>query len=718
MTDRQDGAAVVAGQNPPHAPAVDSSVSQMFSASHVPEASPTPPAASAEPRSAGRRRKVHVGHFAFMRALVQGIEPKLAWEHYLRSEGQSHDIRLVRSTIGWIRDEFVAAARREDRHGTARLVRLDAARLPDPPEKVPSLEAFAEDAGLEDSSQAEQIEAFEARYGRAVQRLARRGRLIARQLEALRWLEGLIAQTPQAGDSVVSWLNPALAEHLEQARIFTLAQLVDRINGIGRLWHQSIKAMGVGKAALVIGWLGEHEQSIGMAVGRHVGRARTQLLKSELAAVVAPASDIRPLEKLIVPAEFDGSAGLYRRPQAQCLLKATNDHQAILAWLRSKHGLTPDQMATLKAGRRHRDLGVELGLDWLDALSHTQRAYRKEAERFLLWAIVHKRKALSSMTNEDCTEYREFLADPQPRSTWCGPRARERWSPLWRPFEGPLSPTAQRQALSILKNLYGFLVDQNYLMGNPWSAVGIPRNAGPKLNAGRSLTRAQWGFAQQQLELMGNTSAQRRLKFGLHLLYATGLRLSEIVAARVEDLVWVEYAADAADEQAIEGWMLRVIGKGQKEREVPVPIEVVSMLAGYLEDRGLDRDPEYIGNRGAHLLGKSTDASERAPGLLGGREVDAWEGLAATTLYRQVKCFFGECADVLRGQGDVKGAERFARASTHWMRHSHASHAIAAGMPIEIAQQNLGHASLATTTVYVTTEAKRRMRAVEKRWKR
>ena len=142
------------------------------------------------------------------------------------------------------------------------------------------------------------------------------------------------------------------------------------------------------------------------------------------------------------------------------------------------------------------------------------------------------------------------------------------------------------------------------------------------------------------------------------------------------------------------------------------------MLAGYLEDRGLDRDPEYIGNRGAHLLGKSTDASERAPGLLGGREVDAWEGLAATTLYRQVKCFFGECADVLRGQGDVKGAERFARASTHWMRHSHASHAIAAGMPIEIAQQNLGHASLATTTVYVTTEAKRRMRAVEKFWKR
>ena len=45
-----------------------------------------------------------------------------------------------------------------------------------------------------------------------------------------------------------------------------------------------------------------------------------------------------------------------------------------------------------------------------------------------------------------------------------------------------------------------------------------------------------------------------------------------------------------------------------------------------------------------------------------------------------------------------------------------ASLAIAGGMPIEVAQQNLGHASLATTTVYVKTEEKRRMKAVKKFW--
>ena len=315
------------------------------------------------------------------------------------------------------------------------------------------------------------------------------------------------------------------------------------------------------------------------------------------------------------------------------------------------------------------------------------------AERFLLWAIVQKGKALSSMTNEDCIEYRDFLADPQPRGRWCGARSRERWSPLWRPFAGALAPSAQRQAISILKNLYGFLVDQNYLMGNPWSAMGVPRGGGVKVNAGRSLTRAQWGFVQQQLELMGafkaRTSAQQRLAFALDLLYATGLRLSELVAAKVDDLIWVEYAADAADEQPLEGWLLRVVGKGRKVREVPVPNEVVATLAAYLEARGLDPDPQYIGNRTAHLLGKATDVAQRAPALMGGRVIDAYEGVAATTLYRQLKAFFGECAQVLRQRGDVKGAERFDQASTHWLRHSHASHAIAAGMPIEIAQQNL-----------------------------
>ena len=688
------------------------------------------PSRSATPVSAARQRKLHVGHVAFMRSVVQGLDPRESWERYFRVEGEATDQRTVRATIAWIRDEFAAAAKREDRFGTARLVRIDATRIADPAfetlVELPSLEAFAEAHGLEDERQADQIAAYEAAYepnhGRATQRLRRRSRLIARQLEALRWLESLVAQAPKAGDSVAAWLNPTLASHLEAADIFTLAQLVERINGVGRRWYAGIKAMGEGKALRIVEWLQDvanaHQASTLLQIGRHVAMPRSQLYAHELQAVVAPATAIRPLEKFIVPAELDGTCGLYRRPQVQCLLKATNDYQAILAWLRSKHGLTPEQKAHLKARRRQRDTGVEQGMDWLQALSNTQRAYRKEAERFLLWAITHKGKALSSMSNEDCIEYRDFLADPQPRSRWCGDRGRERWSPLWRPFEGPLSSSAQRHTVTILKNLYGFLVDQNYLMGNPWSAVGVPRTSGPKVNAGRSFSLAHWQFIEGQLKMLLATSANQRLIFGLHLLYATGLRLSEVVAATVDDLQWVEYPADASDDEAMEGWLLRVIGKGQKEREVPLPADVVGELARYLVSRGLDADPEDIGNQGACLLGKASDAAERAPGLSTGHGIDPRQGIAATTFYDQIKRFFEDCAGVLRGQGDAKGAERFAKASTHWMRHSHASHAIASGMPIEIAQQNLGHASLATTTVYVTTEKRRRMKAVEAFWRR
>jgi hypothetical protein len=134
-------------------------------------------------------------------------------------------------------------------------VRIDATRIADPSLELPSLEAFAEAHGLEDERQADQIAAYEAEYGRATQRLRRRARLIARQLEALRWLESLVAQSPKAGDSVAAWLNPTLASHLEAADIFTLAQLVERINGVGRRWHAGIKAMGEGKALRIVEWL-------------------------------------------------------------------------------------------------------------------------------------------------------------------------------------------------------------------------------------------------------------------------------------------------------------------------------------------------------------------------------------------------------------------------------------------------------------------------------
>lgn len=77
----------------------------------------------------------------------------------------------MRATIAWIRDEFALAAKRQDRYGTARLVRIAATRIADPSLELPSLEAFAEAHCLEDERQPGR---FPARQGQRRRRASAR----------------------------------------------------------------------------------------------------------------------------------------------------------------------------------------------------------------------------------------------------------------------------------------------------------------------------------------------------------------------------------------------------------------------------------------------------------------------------------------------------------------------------------------------------------------
>jgi site-specific recombinase XerD len=56
---------------------------------------------------------------------------------------------------------------------------------------------------------------------------------------------------------------------------------------------------------------------------------------------------------------------------------------------------------------------------------------------------------------------------------------------------------------------------------------------------------------------------------------------------------------------------------------------------------------------------------------------------------------------------DPAGATRFAAASAHRLRHMHGSHAVVAGVDLKVVQENLGHASVATTTHYTSSEERR-----------
>jgi integrase len=130
----------------------------------------------------------------------------------------------------------------------------------------------------------------------------------------------------------------------------------------------------------------------------------------------------------------------------------------------------------------------------------------------------------------------------------------------------------------------------------------------------------------------------------------------------------------------------------------------------YLAFRGLVGGVIDPSNRDAYLIGKIDH-----PALRGQPDYEAKEGISVGTLAAQLKQFFFEAGKSLAKEHPQSG-KRLQQASTHWLRHTHGSHAVASGTPIEIVQNNLGHANLATTTIYVTTEHKRRHAAMQAFW--
>jgi site-specific recombinase XerD len=665
-------------------------------------------------------RKLHIGHIAFMRAVVQGLDTKASWNRYLRVEGEHDDIRNVRKTIQWIRDEFAAAAHRHKRPGTARLVQIDVSRIQAATLNIPSLEEFAEEYGLSEFSETEQLEHYQARYGSANRNQSRRTRLIAKQLEALLWLENLVAQVPQSQDAVRMWLNPDLARHLERAGIFTLSELAQRINGIGRRWCAGIKGIGLKKGERIVEWMRVHESGIGLVLGAHIVNKRSVLTRTELDAVVPKATSVVPLEKLLIPPELNGRDGTYRAPLPLCKIPAQNDVEAILYWLQSKAELAKQEQSLARNDKQVDDHASTLdmipALERLQNLTHTQRAYLKEAERFLLWAIIQRKKALSSMEWEDCKAYGEFMANPVPQHLWCGRRGREKWSPLWRPFEGPLSASAQRHAIVILKNLYKFLVDQGYLLMNPWAKLRPSKGQQPRAPHERSFTEAQWQFILEQLKTEPETSANLRLRFALEMLYAAGLRLSELVQAKVDNIQWISHRRADDMEQVVEGWQLNVKHK-KGTRAVPIPPSLIALLSSYLASRGLQAEPTHEENSGAFILGKCMDIDLVAPwNIWAQQKIDPKAGISASALYTQLKTFFKKCG-AAQAATDSIAAKQFAGASTYWLRHTHGMHMAAAGLPIEVVQQNLGHASLHTTRIYAKNDTAHGMETMRKLWK-
>jgi integrase/recombinase XerD len=154
----------------------------------------------------------------------------------------------------------------------------------------------------------------------------------------------------------------------------------------------------------------------------------------------------------------------------------------------------------------------------------------------------------------------------------------------------------------------------------------------------------------------------------LELLYACGLRVSEVTELRLEQV-------------DLESGCVRVVGKGSKERVVPLGRHAAHALTAYLE-----------GERVALTRGRSSPAVFVRPGGLPLSRQSVWK--------------------IVKRRARAAGVA--APTSPHTLRHSFATHLLAGGADLRIVQALLGHSDVATTQVYTHVEAGR-LRAIHRR---
>ncbi len=212
-----------------------------------------------------------------------------------------------------------------------------------------------------------------------------------------------------------------------------------------------------------------------------------------------------------------------------------------------------------------------------------------------------------------------------------------------------LTPRSIQRALAALRTYFRFLAEERLIASNPALLVPHPQ---VERRLPPSVTVDDIGTL---LDTFPDTPAGRRDRAILELLYGAGLRVGELVAIDLDDL-------------ELNRRLVRVRGKGRKERIVPFGHKAAEALAAYLPERARWRRkaasreaPLFVNQRGTRL----TDRSVR-------RILNA----------------------------AVNRTAHLHNLHPHSLRHAFATHLLEAGMDLRAIQELLGHASLATTQIY------------------
>lgn len=324
--------------------------------------------------------------------------------------------------------------------------------------------------------------------------------------------------------------------------------------------------------------------------------------------------------------------------------------------------------------------------------SLTYQCYMKELERLVLWCTYIQKVSISDLSHSDLNAYQQFLADPQPRSLWCGNKRAKclkngEINPDWRAFSSPLSPVSIKKTMSILECFFNYLVQTQYLKGNPLSVNKRRKKRTHTQTIERWLEKTEINavldaLSDYQAENPTDSFSAIRAKYIVHTLFYTGLRLSELCEHTMGHFKLI-------DNQ----WYLKVVGKGEKPRNIVIIDEYLDALMAFR--KAIDCPSALPAFEDPMPLIPANDL--KTPIL--NRRIDQ---ILNWTFELGAKRFLS----LAEKEPDLAleyqhRASKLQKASAHWLRHSYGTYLVKSGCPIEKVKTLMGHADITTTMIYV-----------------
>lgn len=347
----------------------------------------------------------------------------------------------------------------------------------------------------------------------------------------------------------------------------------------------------------------------------------------------------------------------------------------------------------------------------------TFESYRREIERLIQWAWLVKEKSIMELKRNDIEDYISFCLNP-PKS-WISTKRVSRFierngvripNPKWRPFvatiskrdfkngERPdknnyqLSQKSIREIFTILGSFYNYLLLDEKITANPIALIKQKSKYIQKRQHQPTVMRLSEKQWQTCLEIARelaeeNPEKHERTLFILSALYLLYLRISELVS----NDRWTPMMKHF-HQKADGSWWLKVIGKGNKLREIAVSDDMLSALKRYREKLNLTSLPSP--NEKTYLLSKETGKG----------------GMTDTRHIRRIVQYcFDKTINKLRENKFFSEADSMESATVHWLRHTGISDDInKRGRPIPHVRDDAGHSSSAITDKYNDIELKER----------